>query len=99
MSFAVGEIYFIREKKVQNILESKPMAFIRHLRNAFAHYHIREQQDYFLMKDYSNEKCRDEEMTMIGKIKQDDLKELCILLLKQGEMYNENTSIVHLDEL
>lgn len=60
--------------------ESKGVAFFRHLRNAFAHYHIQRFGDYFYLKDASGNK-----ITMIGCIKIEDLKSLILLFLKQIE--------------
>ena len=75
-------------------IENEAEAFIRHLRNAFAHYHIGEYGDYYKMEDFNNLKQR----TMIGKIKIEHLKQLCYLLLKQGEIFNVNTGIVNFEE-
>lgn len=75
--------------------ENEAEAFIRHLRNAFAHYHIGEYEDYYKMEDFNKQKMR----TMIGKIKIEHLKKLCYLLLTQGEKYNENKLIVNPKEL
>ncbi len=36
---------------------------------------------------------------MIGKIKIEHLKQLCYLLLKQGENFKVNTGIVNFEEL
>lgn len=78
-SFQDGHIYFIQEK----CDKSKYDAFFRHLRNAFSHYHIAHQGDFFLMNDYHDKACN--EMTMIGKIKCEDLMNLCFLLFGQRE--------------
>ena len=68
-------------------IENEAEAFIRHLRNAFAHYHIGEYGNYYKLEDFNKQK----ERTMIGKIKTEHLKQLCYLLLKQGEKYNIET--------
>jgi len=78
----------MRFEKFDN--EGKAEALIRHLRNAFAHYRIGENDDSFKMEDFNKQNQR----TMIGKIRGDDLKQLCYLLLKQGEKYNENRNIL-----
>ena len=58
--------------------ETRAAAFIRHLRNAFAHYHIQRYGDNFYLKDTSGNK-----ITMIGCIKIEDLKNLIYLFSKQ----------------
>lgn len=75
--------------------ENEAEAFIRHLRNAFAHYRIGEYGDSYKMEDFNKQKQR----TMIGMIEIEKLKKLCYLLLKQGEKYNVNTGIVNTEEL
>ena len=62
--------------------ESKPQAFLTHLRNAFAHMNIQREGDYYLLKD----KSRSTSITMIGKIKCQCLKEICFLLFEQEEV-------------
>lgn len=63
-SVSANEIYFTeyfdREDKVK---VDKAMAFLRHLRNAFAHYRIGISGDYYCLKDEN-----DKGTTMIGKI-------------------------------
>ena len=80
-------------EKVEN--ENEAEAFIRHLRNAFAHYRIGEYGDYYKMEDFNKQKQR----TMIGKIKIEHLKQLCYLLLKQGDKFNINTEITNIESL
>ena len=58
--------------------ETKGVALFRHLRNAFAHYHIQRFGDLFYIKDTSGNK-----ITMIGCIKIEDLKNLIFLFSKQ----------------
>ena len=58
--------------------ETKGVALFRHLRNAFAHYHIQRYGDNFYLKDTSGNK-----ITMIGCIKIEDLKNLIYLFSKQ----------------
>lgn len=60
--------------------ETKPHAFFRHIRNAFAHFNINNRGDYFIMMDNSGS-----QITMIGKIKYNDLKEICFLFFNQRE--------------
>lgn len=62
--------------------ESKPQAFLRHLRNAFAHMNIQREGYYYLLKDKKGLST-----TMIGKIKCQCLKEVCFLLFEQEEVY------------
>ncbi len=93
------KILFTIGKKVDGVKESKSMAFIRHLRNAFAHYHISEFNDYFLIKDCKNDSSPDEELTLIGKIKVKDLKEICFILQSNVENYKENSIIVNPEKL
>ena len=58
--------------------ETKGIALFRHLRNAFAHYHIQRFGDFFYLKDTSGNK-----ITMIGCIKIEVLKRLIFLFSKQ----------------
>lgn len=51
---------------------SKAAAFFRHLRNAFSHYRINRQGEWYFLSDYSENK-----KTMYGKINVSLLKELC----------------------
>lgn len=69
--------------------KSKIDALFRHLRNAFSHYHIKRQGEYFLMNDYYYDK-KGNGMSMIGKIKCKDLFDYCYLLFKQRESYIDN---------
>ena len=63
-SVSVNEIYFTEcFDKENNIKEDKAMAFLRHLRNAFAHYRIGASGNYYCLKDEYNKR-----ITMIGKI-------------------------------
>ena len=78
-----GKIYFVKYND-----ETDLEAFFRHMRNAFAHYHIKHHGDFFFMNDYRDEKCT--QMSMIGKIKCDDLFNYCNLLFKQREFYIDN---------
>lgn len=66
---------------IDNSKESKSQAFLRHLRNAFAHMNIQREGDYYLLKDKSGSTST----TMIGKIKCQCLKKVCFLLLGQRE--------------
>ena len=58
--------------------ETKGVAFFRHLRNAFAHFHIQRYGDCFYLKDIIGNK-----ITMIGCVKIVDLKKLILLFSKQ----------------
>lgn len=51
---------------------SKSCAFFRHLRNAFAHYSVTRQGEWYFITDYSGT-----EKSMYGKIKASLLKEFC----------------------
>ena len=59
--------------------ESEVMALFRHFRNAFAHLHIQKFDDYLYIKDINN----NNDITMIGKVKFNDLKRLCIIFFNQ----------------
>lgn len=87
--FESDKMYFSIDET--NLDESKAMAFFRHLRNAFAHYHINRYGDYFYMKDI-HKTTKKQKLSMIGKIKSEDLKDLCFLFIKQGEKY-ETTNL------
>jgi lysyl-tRNA synthetase class I len=66
--------------------ESKPEAFFRHMRNAFAHYKIVNDREYIVMKDYfENKKNKKKSLTMSAMIKYDDLKELCSIFFRQAD--------------
>jgi hypothetical protein len=67
--------------------ESETNAFFRHLRNAFAHLHIQDYDGYLYLKDNNGKS-----ITMIGKVKFVDLKQLCQILLKQVESINNNNN-------
>lgn len=72
---------------------NKGVAFIRHLRNAFTHFHIIHNGEYLNIKDI-----RGKDITMIGQIKFEDLKELCYLFFDQkkefgNKFYSEGTSL------
>ena len=76
-TFIDGQVLFTKMPSEASDYE----ALFRHLRNAFAHYHILRKNDYFFMNDYSNESRK--ELSMTGKIKCDDLVELCYLFFDQ----------------
>ena len=65
--------------------ESKPIAFFRHLRNAFAHHQIVRYGDYLKIKDVSGN-----DVTMIGLLKYQDVKELCFLFFDQKTKFEAN---------
>ncbi len=77
-NFQDGKICFVKYSN-----ETDVEAFFRHMRNAFAHYNIKHHGDFFFMNDFYDEKCT--KMSMIGKIKCNDLFNYCNLLLKQRE--------------
>lgn len=54
----------------------KSVAFFRHLRNAFAHYHITRDGDDFIISDYSNEKTNNR-CTMAGRVNAELLRKFC----------------------
>lgn len=55
---------------------SEASAFFRHLRNAFSHYRITRQGDWFFITDY-NEKSKPMYKSMYGKISSSLLKAFC----------------------
>lgn len=58
------------EKNSDN--SSKACAFFRHLRNAFSHYRVSRQGEWFFLTDYSGN-----DKSMHGKIKAELLKKFC----------------------
>jgi hypothetical protein len=64
--------------------DSKPEAFFRHLRNAFAHFHIVKWGEYVEFRDWckngDEKKC-----TMVGYVKYEDLRELCFIFFRQRD--------------
>ena len=62
--------------------ETKPEAFFRHLRNAFAHFNLNHSGDYIYMRDYKKD---GKTVSMIGQLKMDDLKDLCFQFFDQRE--------------
>ena len=77
-----GTILFeiVKDKKTGEAKETKAMAFFRHLRNAFAHYNIKCENDIFYIRDFDKNK----QITMVGAINRDLLKGFCTLFLDQG---------------
>lgn len=65
--------------------ESKPIAFFRHLRNTFAHHRITHSGEYLHFEDTNGT-----DLTMIGLIKFQDLKELCFLFFGQRSELEKN---------
>ncbi|WP_302558995.1 hypothetical protein [Phocaeicola coprocola] len=65
----------------ENDKNNKAAAFFRHLRNAFVHFRIVHEDKYLKIEDISKEK------SMIGKIKYEDLKELCFLFFEQKDKF------------
>lgn len=73
--FEDGHVYWLEG----NCDNSKYDALFRHLRNAFAHYHIRHDGNYYFINDYN----KNGKMTMIGKIACQDLKDLISIFYTQ----------------
>lgn len=46
-------LFTINKDKKDNDKETKPQAFFRHLRNAFAHYNIKRDKELFYIRDNS----------------------------------------------
>ena len=65
--------------------ETMPLAFFRHLRNAFAHHRIVRCCGYLHIEDVQGK-----DLTMKGLVKFQDLKELCFLFFDQRTKF-ENT--------
>ena len=65
--------------------ETIPLAFFRHLRNAFAHHRIVRCCEYLHIEDIQGK-----DLTMKGLVKFKDLKELCFLFFDQRTEF-ENT--------
>lgn len=76
-------IYFLIDPKRDGT--NKALAFFNHLRNAFAHFQIIHNGEFILLKDCIKSKNKPETITMLGKIKYEDLKKLCILFLNQNQ--------------
>lgn len=68
--------------------ESKPKAFFRHLRNAFAHHQIVHCGEYLQCEDIQGN-----DFTMKGLVKFQDLKELCFLFFYQRTKFEENSNL------
>ena len=68
--------------------ESKPKAFFRHLRNAFAHHQIVHCGEYLQCEDIQGN-----DFTMKGLVKFQDLKELCFLFFDQRTKFEENSNL------
>lgn len=68
--------------------ESKPKAFFRHLRNAFAHHQI-----VHCGEDIQCEDIQGNVFTMKGLVKFQDLKELCFLFFDQRTKFEENSNL------
>ena len=62
--------------------ENKPIAFFRHLRNAFAHHRIVHCGEFLHIEDVLGN-----DFTMKGFIKFQDLKELCFLFFNQNPLW------------
>lgn len=68
--------------------ESKPIAFFRHLRNAFAHHRIVHCGEYLNIED-----AQGDSLTMKGSIKFQDLKELCFLFFDQRTQFEMTNNL------
>jgi len=68
--------------------ESKPIAFFRHLRNAFAHHRIVHCGEYLNIED-----AQGNSLTMKGLIKFQDLKELCFLFFDQRTQFEKTNNL------
>lgn len=71
-----------------NTNETAEEAFFRHLRNAFAHYRISRNGDYFEMMDINPRNA--EKVTMIGNVNCENLKEIYFLFKDQSVKYEES---------
>lgn len=71
-----------KNKNTGEYKETKAMSFFRHLRNAFAHYNIKCENNYYYIRDFDYKK----KITMIGAINCDLLRDLCFLFLSQGDV-------------
>lgn len=58
---------------------SKPIAFLRHLRNSIAHGNLHQDGKFFVMEDWDDEKHSN--LTAIGKIEKTKIKEVLELLV------------------
>jgi hypothetical protein len=87
--FETNRIYFTVNEKNDGSIDG---ALFRHLRNALAHFNVRCQGDFFLMKDF--ELGKQVKMTMIGKVRCEDLRQFCFLLFDQREQF-EDKSYIH----
>ena len=68
--------------------ESKPIAFFRHLRNAFAHHRITHWGEFLHIEDIQGN-----DITMKGLIKYQDLKELCVLFFDQRTLFETDNNL------
>ena len=68
--------------------ETMPLAFFRHLRNAFAHHRIVRCCEYLHLEDVQGKN-----LTMKGLVKFQDLKELCFLFFNQRTKFENMNNI------
>lgn len=68
--------------------ESKPIAFFRHLRNAFAHHRIVHCCEYLNIEDVQGNN-----LAMKGFIKFQDLKQLCYLFFDQRTQFEVTNNL------
>lgn len=84
LSVSANQIFFSLCDKDEG---NKAVAFFRHLRNAFSHYHIGLSGDFYNIKDTLSD---GKTVTMLGKIQRDAFKGLIDVFLKQkAETENE----------
>lgn len=68
--------------------ESKPVAFFRHLRNAFAHHRITHRGEYIHIEDINGEV-----LTMKGLVKYQDLQKICFLFFNQRSNFENMNNL------
>ena len=68
--------------------ESKPLAFFRHLRNAFAHHRIVQCGEFLRIEDIQGK-----DFTMVALVKFQDLKALCFLFFEQKTKFETDCNL------
>lgn len=68
--------------------ESKPFAFFRHLRNAFAHHRIVQCGEFLRIEDIQGK-----DFTMVALVKFQDLKALCFLFFEQKTKFETDYNL------
>lgn len=84
LSFEKNKIYF---SMIASDEGNKAVAFIRHLRNCFFHYHIGFDGNYYRMKDFQD--THETKSTMIGKIEKRYFDALIDIFFKQKAIVEE----------